>query len=96
MADINISLDELVEATENSRELSDAQLENVVGGVIDPVAQGLIRNAIAMYKSGGNTLADALAQLPTLFDQLAKNPMYKRYVEQTNLDEVTEFVKANW
>ena len=77
-------------------ELTDEDLEGVAGGVLSPLAQNLLRSNITKYKNDGVTLDEALAALPGLFDSLSTNPAYKSLVAQTNLEEVTAFVKENW
>ena len=96
MADKKLSLEALLTGVEGALELSDTELEGIAGGVIGPTAQTLLLGAIDKYKNGGTTLDEALEALPGLFDQLSANPLYKKFISQTNLEEVTEFVKNNW
>lgn len=96
MADKKISLDDLIGEAGQAAELSNEALEQIVGGLIDPTAQSMILNAVVLFKKGGGTLSDLLKQLPEFYDKLATDPLYKRYAAQTNLEEVTAFVKASW
>ncbi|MBQ6395311.1 MAG: hypothetical protein IJH87_03080 [Atopobiaceae bacterium] len=77
-------------------ELSDAQLENVAGGVITKTGASLIMNAINMVKPMGTTLEQALEAIPMLYDQLIAAGMYKDMLLDSSVEEISEFVKANW
>ena len=77
-------------------ELSDTELENVAGGVITKTGASLIMGAINMVKSTGTTLEQALEAIPTLYDQLIAAGMYKDMLLNSSVEEISEFVKANW
>lgn len=89
-------MEEYLGGIAGSFELSDSDLEGVVGGDIGPAAQSLLLGAISKYKGDEVTLDQALAALPGLYDQLKNNPLFKGYLADTNLGEITEFVKDNW
>ena len=92
----DISIEEFLGGLNEAFELSEADLEGVVGGTIGPTAQSLLLSAINKYKGEGTTLDEALAALPGLYDQFKNNPMFSGMIAQTNLDEITAFVKDNW
>jgi len=96
MAHIDASMEEYLSGIAGSFELSDSDLEGVVGGTIGPAAQGLLLGAISKYKGDQVPLDQALAALPGLYDQLKDNPLFKGYIAETDLAEITEFVKDNW
>ena len=96
MAHIDASMEEYLSGTAGSFELSDSDLEGVVGGEIGPAAQSLLLGAISKYKGDNVSLDQALAALPGLYDQLKDNPLFKGYLADTNLAEITEFVQQNW
>ena len=95
MANNEISLEELAKNLEGL-ELSDATLEGIVGGVLNEQAQQMLMLVISEHRSRGTTLDEALEALPGLYEKLSSSFLFGSYLADTNIEEVAEFLKANW
>ena len=95
MANNEISLEELAKHMEGL-ELTDTALEGVVGGVLSESAQQMLMLVINQQRGKGATLDEALDALPGLYEKLSSSFLFGSYLADTNIEEVAEFLKANW
>ena len=56
----------------------------------------MLSTAIASFKADGVTLDEAIAAIPDLYVMLMEDEKYKKYLEQSNVEEITEYVKTHW
>lgn len=89
-------LDELLTDVDESLPLSVESLEGVAGGKIGIAAGLMLSTAIASFKADGVTLDEAIAAIPDLYVMLMEDEKYKKYLEQSNVEEITEYVKTHW